>query len=116
MLPSANFGRIHVLPRLLLAATCVVALFAVATAAQSPATRPPPDIAYPQNDYSDPKTWLCRPDLPESKNACNADLTTTIVGADGKLARESWEPNPSAAIDCFYAYPTCRRTRPSTAT
>jgi len=106
MLPSANFGRIHVLPRLLLAATCVVALFAVATAAQSPATRPPPDIAYPQNDYSDPKTWLCRPDLPESKNACNVDLTTTIVGADGKLARESWKPNPSAAIDCFYVYPT----------
>ena len=83
--------------------------------AQAPAAAPPAEAPKP-NDYSDPKTWLCRPDLPESKNACNVDLTTTIVGADGKLARESWEPNPSAAIDCFYAYPTCRRTRPSTAT
>jgi hypothetical protein len=95
-----------VLCRLPLAAIYVVTLFAVAMAAQSPAARPPADSDYPPNDYANPKAWLCRPDLPGSKNACNVDLTTTIVAADGELTREPWKPNPSADIDCFYVYPT----------
>jgi hypothetical protein len=54
-------------------------------------------------DYSDPKTWLCRPG---GKDACAIDQTTTIVAADGKLAREVWAADPKAPIDCFYVYPT----------
>lgn len=56
-----------------------------------------------KNDYSDPKTWLCRPGR---QDACAADQTTTIVGADGTLNREEWKANPNAPIDCFYVYPT----------
>jgi DUF3089 family protein len=62
--------------------------------------------APPKNDYSDGKTWLCRPGR---QDACAVDLTTTIVAADGKLTREEWKANPAAPIDCFYVYPTVSR-------
>ena len=55
------------------------------------------------NDYSDPKTWLCRPG---QHDACDADLTTTVIRADGGLSRESWTADKDAPIDCFYVYPT----------
>jgi DUF3089 family protein len=56
-----------------------------------------------KNDYSDGKTWLCRPGR---QDACAVDLTTTVVAADGGLKREEWKANPNAPIDCFYVYPT----------
>ena len=56
-----------------------------------------------KNDYSDGRTWLCRP---ERQDACAVDLATTIVAADGTLTREEFRPNTAAAIDCFYVYPT----------
>jgi hypothetical protein len=56
-----------------------------------------------KNDYSDAKTWLCRPGR---QDACAVDQTTTIVAADGKLTREEWKANANAPIDCFYVYPT----------
>ena len=56
-----------------------------------------------KNDYSDPKTWLCRPG---GKDSCAIDLSTTIVAANGTLTREDWKANPNAPIDCFYVYPT----------
>ncbi|HEY7287195.1 MAG TPA: MFS transporter [Vicinamibacterales bacterium] len=59
-----------------------------------------------KNDYSDPKTWLCRPGLTGSADACAVDLNTTIVKADGSLAREAFKPASNPAIDCFYVYPT----------
>lgn len=55
------------------------------------------------NDYSDPKSWLCGPGR---HDACEVDLTTTVVTADGKLTRETWTADPNAPIDCFYVYPT----------
>src|SRR5215813_8692240 len=55
------------------------------------------------NDYSDPKSWLCRP---AGHDACDVDLTTTVITADGQLSRETWKADPNAAIDCFYVYPT----------
>jgi len=55
------------------------------------------------NDYSDPKTWLCRPG---GHDACDVDMTTTVVAADGKLSRETWTADANAPIDCFYVYPT----------
>lgn len=56
-----------------------------------------------KNDYSKAETWLCRPGR---HDACDVDLTTTIISANGKLTRESWTANPKAPIDCFYVYPT----------
>ena len=55
------------------------------------------------NDYSKAETWLCRPGR---QDACAADLTTTVVAANGKLTEEKWSANPKAPIDCFYVYPT----------
>jgi hypothetical protein len=55
------------------------------------------------NDYSDAKSWLCRPG---QHDACDVDLTTTVVGADGALSPEPWAADPNAPIDCFYVYPT----------
>ena len=56
-----------------------------------------------KNDYSKAETWLCRPGR---HDACDVDLTTTVISAAGKLTRESWAANPKAPIDCFYVYPT----------
>jgi hypothetical protein len=62
-----------------------------------------PASAQPKNDYSDGKTWLCRPGR---QDACAVDLTTTVVAANGKLTQEKFTANPKAPIDCFYVYPT----------
>jgi hypothetical protein len=70
-------------------------IFAAATAATLLAQQP--------NDYSDPKTWLCRPGR---EDACAVDLKTTVIAADGKLTTENWTADPNAPIDCFYVYPT----------
>ncbi|HXS02299.1 MAG TPA: DUF3089 domain-containing protein, partial [Pyrinomonadaceae bacterium] len=59
--------------------------------------------ASPSNDYSKAETWLCRPGR---HDACDVDLTTTVISANGKLTREPWTANPKAPIDCFYVYPT----------
>src|SRR5262245_48481757 len=55
------------------------------------------------NDYGDPKSWLCRPG---GHDACDVDMTTTVIASDGKFTREMWKADPDAAIDCFYVYPT----------
>lgn len=57
----------------------------------------------PPNDYGAQGSWLCRPGV---KGACNVDLTTTIVAANGALTREAWTGSRNAPIDCFYVYPT----------
>jgi len=56
-----------------------------------------------KNDYSKAESWLCRPGR---HDACDVDLTTTVISANGKVAREPWSANPKAPIDCFYVYPT----------
>src|SRR5215510_4562413 len=56
-----------------------------------------------KNDYAKAETWLCRPGR---HDACDVDLTTTVISANGKLTREPWGANPKAPIDCFYVYPT----------
>jgi hypothetical protein len=55
------------------------------------------------NDYGDGKSWLCRPGR---HDACDVDLTTTVIAPGGKLSRETWKPESNASIDCFYVYPT----------
>ena len=58
-----------------------------------------------RNDYSKSDAWLCLPG--NSTDACGAaDLTTTVVTAQGKFKTEKWTGNPKAAVDCFYVYPT----------
>ena len=72
----------------------------------TPAAQPPAASAEAPkpNDYSDSKSWLCRPG--KANDACAVDETTTVVTADGKMTRETWKADPSAPIDCFYVYPT----------
>jgi hypothetical protein len=82
----------------LLAALAAGLGFAQSTPQPTPQATPQP------NDYRDPKSWLCRPDL--QKDACDADLTTTVIAAGGKLTRETWTADANAPIDCFYVYPT----------
>jgi hypothetical protein len=79
----------------------VIGISFVAGLAQGQA---PADTAPPKpNDYADGKTWLCRPGR---QDACTIDHTTTVVAADGKLAKETWTADANAPIDCFYVYPT----------
>jgi len=59
-----------------------------------------------RNNYFYPENWLCRPDRNE---ACEGDLTATVVDASGKMTRQSFHSDPSAPIDCFYVYPTVSR-------
>lgn len=75
-----------------------------ALGAQAPAAPPAAPAAITPNDYADDKSWLCRPG--RKGDACDIDLTTTVVAADGTMTREPWAADPKAAIDCFYVYPT----------
>jgi hypothetical protein len=71
-----------------------------ATPAQEPAQMRAPCA---KNDYSNGDNWLCRPGR---QDACAIDLSTTVISASGKLTVEPWAVDPTAAIDCFYVYPT----------
>jgi hypothetical protein len=53
--------------------------------------------------YARPESWLCRPG---ATDLCAAPTVATVVAADGSRSVKTWEPNPDAAIDCFYVYPT----------
>jgi hypothetical protein len=66
-----------------------------------------PNVANAQdaNDYSSANNWLCR-GADSDLGACDIDLTTTIVNANGRLAIEAHQPVSDAPIDCFYVYPT----------
>jgi pimeloyl-ACP methyl ester carboxylesterase len=66
-------------------------------AAQAPAAAPE------KNDYAAPANWLC---WPGRADACSGDNTATVIKADGTMTKETWKPDPKAAIDCFYVYPT----------
>ena len=80
-----------------------VLAMAAALASAAPAAA---QTASSKNDYSDPKTWLCRPGLTGPADACAVDLDTTIVKADGSLTREAFKAASNPSIDCFYVYPT----------
>jgi len=72
--------------------------------AQTPAPAQPAAAVAPAPDYKDDSSWLCRPG--RKGDACDVDLTTTIVAADGTLTTEAFTADPKAPIDCFYVYPT----------
>ena len=75
-------------------------LQAQAPAAAQPAAQAP----MTPNDYKDDANWLCRPG--RKGDACDVDMTTTIVAADGSTTVEKFAADPKAPIDCFYVYPT----------
>jgi Protein of unknown function (DUF3089) len=96
---------------LLLAALSAVSLPTVARAQTPPAA--PQAAAQPAeppkpNNYADAKSWLCRPGRTATadRDACDIDMSTTVVAADGTLTRELFKPNANAPVDCFYVYPT----------
>jgi pimeloyl-ACP methyl ester carboxylesterase len=83
----------------------IAAIAAVPAAAQAPAPPAAPAAAdLKPNDYADEANWLCRPG--RKGDACDVDLATTVITADGTMTREPFTPNPQAPIDCFYVYPT----------
>ena len=53
--------------------------------------------------YADQDKWLC---LPGREDTCDQDLATTVVGADGTMTLEPFDPPKDAPVDCFYIYPT----------
>ena len=59
--------------------------------------------ASPATDYGNSQAWLCRPDR---LGACDVDLSTTVVGRDGRATVERARLDPNAPVDCFYVYPT----------
>ena len=72
--------------------------------AQAPAPPAAPAVEIKPNDYADETNWICRPG--RKGDACDVDLSTTVVAADGSLTRETFAADPKALIDCFYVYPT----------
>jgi Protein of unknown function (DUF3089) len=95
-----------VLKTFLASAILITVLFASSPALpQAPqSTQPAAAGSAPApNDYSDGKSWLCRPGR---QDACAIDLATTVVASDGRFTLEKWTADPKAPIDCFYVYPT----------
>ena len=62
------------------------------------------DAGLPAADYAKAENWLCRPD--RATDACDVNLDTTVVKADGSLQVEKFTAATDPAIDCFYVYPT----------
>ena len=75
-----------------------------AFAQQAPETAPAAADVPAPNDYADEADWLCWPGA--TPNACDVDLTTTVVEPGGATRIERFHPDPAAPIDCFYVYPT----------
>lgn len=89
---------------LLLVVATVFIAGSIGTHAQTPAPPSQPATAAPVPPYVIDSSWLCKPGW--KGDACDVDLTTTIVAADGTLTRETFTADPKAPIDCFYVYPT----------
>jgi hypothetical protein len=77
-------------------------------ASAPPAAEPasPPAASAAPNDYGQAENWLC---VPGHNAACDANLDTTVVAADGSTKIEKFSPAKAAPVDCFYVYPTVSR-------
>lgn len=86
--------------------TCGGLLFAsIAAVSPARAQAPAAPAATAPNDYSKASNWLCRPGA-GSAGACDIDLATTVIAADGTLKKEPFTAASNPPIDCFYVYPT----------
>ncbi len=65
-----------------------------------------PYAGYKSKLYDGPENWLCRPDIQGEDNACEADISSTIVFADGTTQFEGSAPVEEKPVDCFYLYGT----------
>ena len=62
----------------------------------------PSRIVQPRDGWG--TVWLCRPGL--VADPCTSDLSATLVAPNGATRVERARPARSAAVDCFYVYPT----------
>jgi hypothetical protein len=76
-----------------LAATSLCSLLATMVFAQ--------DVA---PDYTKLDAWVCHPD--NKNDACDRDLNTTVIAADGKFSKRPFKEAKNQPVDCFYVYPT----------
>ncbi|NJC34515.1 hypothetical protein GGR88_002029 [Sphingomonas jejuensis] len=93
---------------MLLAAAAAAAVQAQPTPTPStPAAPPVPAAAMPAApDYQQDGAWLC---LPGKTDACSQVLPTVALNPNGYGSVGEARPNPDAAADCFYVYPTVSR-------
>jgi hypothetical protein len=75
--------------RIIAAVVSFVLSFVTTGFAQSGAT-------FPHNNYADGKSWLCHPGLTGTAGACDIDLRTTIIRADGTSTVENSKQDPHA--------------------
>ncbi len=94
MFIKRNYNLRGIVPSILFASVLAVLTFSSSSSAESTAA-----------DYSKDQSWLCRSSA-GSLGACDKNMTTTVVSANGSLAEESWSADPEAPVDCFYVYPT----------
>ncbi len=88
---------------------------AVEGQAPAPAAQPADAAVLQPNDYTDGKSWLCRPG--RKGDACDVDLTTTVIAADGTMTQAKRgrriRKRPSTASTSIRR---CQPTRAATAT
>ena len=89
-------------------AALVAPAFADAQATHAPGTAATP-ASFAHLDYGDRHNWLCFPG--KSLDACDVDLTTTLVSANGHTRIEKFKRAMDPALDCFYVYPTVSKDR-----
>lgn len=80
-----------------------LALLALSIAATNAFAQTTAASPSPSTDYGNPLAWLCRPGPP---GACDVDLSTTVLGRDGRATVERARLDPKAPVDCFYVYPS----------
>ena len=61
---------------------------------------------YQSEFYATGDNWLCHPTLMNTYEACNTDLSSTLVFEDGSTMIEPLVAGTNPEIDCFYLYPT----------
>lgn len=78
-------------------AAAAALLLAAPAAAQAPAAAP---------DYAQDNAWLC---VPGRADTCGGPLAITALNPNGYGSTGQVVPDKSAAVDCFYVYPTISR-------
>jgi hypothetical protein len=84
--------------------TSAVLVASCSTAPTSTSTLPTSSTTETGTADASGTVWLCRPGL--AADPCTANLTATVVHADGKKIIQRAIPAKDPSIDCFYVYPT----------
>ncbi len=94
--------------RPLMTSTLVILLAATLTASCSSTATPhaavPSSPTVTGRPDASGTVWLCRPGL--ANDPCTANLTATVVTANGKRTIQRATPATNPPVDCFYVYPT----------